>query len=549
MKRVFISYCHEDGDFVDNLAHKLREEGIQTWLDSDLYGGQNWRSEIDLAIREAMAVIAIVSPDSVGSDYVKYEWAFALGVGVNVIPVLLRVDPETLHPALRGRQCLDFSSRSARPWDLLFRAVKGAGPTAPETTIRLPANTPPVLERAVRGLDSMDPAERKAALDAIQTMHHPAVVEVLAGAVTHPIQDVRLQAGIMLLGLGDKRALTAAFESLRDGWSGVYARDLARLGREVLPELMSALEDRSGNVRAVAARALAHLGERAAIPSIKRLLADPKDYVGVAAIEALGSYQDPDLLPVFRDGMQKPETARAALRAAADIPDGGGEAVLLEALQSPNEDVRGFAAELLAASATPAAVPALRAAMKDPDSFVRAQAVKAIGQRKSPDDVPALLEALDDDESHIRREASEALAAIGGPDPRARLIQILRSPDFVHREDAIGLLGKIGDASVVPVLAELLSDPNVRLEAVHAIEPHLRPGDPAIPEVVRLLSEEHPLVRVAAAEALAAAADPATTAVLAGLLGDSSVRDAAIEGLRRIGTLEARKAVVAATRR
>ncbi|MEA2879588.1 MAG: eukaryotic-like serine/threonine-protein kinase [Hyphomicrobiales bacterium] len=50
---------------------KLKDEGFTAWLDTDrLSAGQDWRQEIDESIRGALAVIAIMSPESKQSEYV-----------------------------------------------------------------------------------------------------------------------------------------------------------------------------------------------------------------------------------------------------------------------------------------------------------------------------------------------------------------------------------------------------------------------------------------------------------------------------------------------
>ena len=40
-----------------------------------------WRAEVEAGIREALAVVTILSPASAQSAYVNYYWAFALGAG------------------------------------------------------------------------------------------------------------------------------------------------------------------------------------------------------------------------------------------------------------------------------------------------------------------------------------------------------------------------------------------------------------------------------------------------------------------------------------
>ena len=424
MKRVFISYCREDGDFADNLRHKLEEAEIPTWQDTDLYGGQLWRAEIDLAIRESLAVVVVMSPEAAQSGYVAYEWAFALGVGVNVVPVLLKSAPGDLHPALQSRQCLDFSSRSARPWDLLCRAVQGVGPPA-EATIHIPEGAPPVVEQAARALDSMDEEQREAALKTLATMNHPTVTEVLAGALHHPIQEVRFRAGGMLLDRGDKRCLPAVFESLRANWS---VSGLAELGREAVPELIEALGDEDRSVRAAAAGALGAIGDRAAIPHLQRLLADENDWVRAAALDALGDFHDAALLPAFQEAFRNNNAPRAALRAASKIPQAGGESLLIEALQHADRDNRQQAGELLEPVATAAAVEALRRAVKDPESSVRSRALATLARLGGAAHLALFLEALEDERGDVRRAASEALEKIGGPAVTAGLVEIVRSP-------------------------------------------------------------------------------------------------------------------------
>jgi hypothetical protein len=115
-KHVFISYKHEDGDFAQLLIYKIKEAGFETWVDSDrLHAGEDWRVGIDAAIKDAVALVVIMTPEAKTSEYVTYEWAFAWGAGVKVIPVLYK--ETTLHPRLETLQYLNFTSRTARPWE------------------------------------------------------------------------------------------------------------------------------------------------------------------------------------------------------------------------------------------------------------------------------------------------------------------------------------------------------------------------------------------------------------------------------------------------
>src|SRR5581483_1275397 len=121
-KHVFISYKHDDSDFAENLIIRVQKEGFSTWLDNEsLHPGDDWREEIDQAIRDAFALIVIMSPAAEASSYVTYEWAFAWGCGIKIIPVMYK--PTPLHPRLDSLQYLDFTNH-ARPWVHLMNTLQ-----------------------------------------------------------------------------------------------------------------------------------------------------------------------------------------------------------------------------------------------------------------------------------------------------------------------------------------------------------------------------------------------------------------------------------------
>jgi TIR domain-containing protein len=127
--KVFISHGSDGSDFAELLKIRLEEEGYRVWLDSETSApGEDWQQEIERNIRDSDALILIASPDAMRSEYANFEWAFALGAEVRVIPVLLA--KTRLHPRLRALQYLDFTNRTSRPWPRLFNAVAG-GPAPP----------------------------------------------------------------------------------------------------------------------------------------------------------------------------------------------------------------------------------------------------------------------------------------------------------------------------------------------------------------------------------------------------------------------------------
>jgi hypothetical protein len=123
--QFFISHCNQDGDFAELLKLRIEKEGYTSWIDIDrLSVGIDWRQEIDNGIKDSSALIVIMTPEARKSEYVTYEWAFAWGMGVKVIPIMLK--QTQMHPRLETLQHLDFTNREARPWQKLIKTLKEA---------------------------------------------------------------------------------------------------------------------------------------------------------------------------------------------------------------------------------------------------------------------------------------------------------------------------------------------------------------------------------------------------------------------------------------
>jgi len=107
MSHVFVSYSRQDTPFVEELRDRLVASGFEVWTDSVVRPGNDWRQEIDDAIRSAFVMLVVVTPASKTSEYVTYEWAFALGLGVRVVPLI--VEPTELHSRLQFLQHIDMT--------------------------------------------------------------------------------------------------------------------------------------------------------------------------------------------------------------------------------------------------------------------------------------------------------------------------------------------------------------------------------------------------------------------------------------------------------
>ena len=69
---LFISYSHADLAFVDRLEADLSNQGLSPWVDHhSLEGGSKWRRELQEAIDRSKALLVVLSPDAVASEYVQ----------------------------------------------------------------------------------------------------------------------------------------------------------------------------------------------------------------------------------------------------------------------------------------------------------------------------------------------------------------------------------------------------------------------------------------------------------------------------------------------
>lgn len=102
---VFISHSSKDDAFAKELREALEALRLPTWVDSrKLAGGSKLTPEVEQAIEEARQFIAVLSPNTINSPWVRGETQKALeverrrkGEGYRVIPLLLPgIEPSAL---------------------------------------------------------------------------------------------------------------------------------------------------------------------------------------------------------------------------------------------------------------------------------------------------------------------------------------------------------------------------------------------------------------------------------------------------------------------
>ena len=78
--QVFLSYAHRDGSLAEALAEDLRQRGLSVWShEAELLPGDNvWRRNGE-ALENSEAMVILVSPEAMRSEWVQHEIEYALG--------------------------------------------------------------------------------------------------------------------------------------------------------------------------------------------------------------------------------------------------------------------------------------------------------------------------------------------------------------------------------------------------------------------------------------------------------------------------------------
>ena len=92
--KIFLSYSSEDRVIAERLALQLKKGGLDIWDPAEaLFPGDNWALHIGNALQESDAMVVLVSPHSMKSQWVRQEFEFAMGSDRykgRLIPVLVK---------------------------------------------------------------------------------------------------------------------------------------------------------------------------------------------------------------------------------------------------------------------------------------------------------------------------------------------------------------------------------------------------------------------------------------------------------------------------
>ncbi|HVO71060.1 MAG TPA: HEAT repeat domain-containing protein [Aggregatilineaceae bacterium] len=323
------------------------------------------------------------APDAKRSEYVTYEWAFALGAGKAVFTILL--ERTELHPRLDALQYVDFCK--VHPWKKLFselgsltaEKMHDESSEQAHSTNQQADDTPAYILQAVAAFDSFDQAVRELAIETLANSTDPRAHEALGLAVNHSLRHVRMKASVAFASVTkaqDVRAVPGLVEAYKYGGNDpIYfwragLDYLIKMGTRAIPELLSCLSSEDELIRSGAAEILGLIEDPEAIPElVEALLIVGEDWDAfnqlTKAFEQMGRY--------------------------AVLP-------LVEILPKVTTNLRRRIIGILGEIGDRAAVPGLINISGDPNRFVRADAIKALGKIKDESAVDALINLLSDRE-------------------------------------------------------------------------------------------------------------------------------------------------------
>ena len=91
--KVFISYAPVDAELARRVADVLKAAGFQVWDNSQVLPGDNWGAKLAEALQDSEAMVVLLTPNSLRSPNIQFEWAtrWATGTIKIVWSLLLRL--------------------------------------------------------------------------------------------------------------------------------------------------------------------------------------------------------------------------------------------------------------------------------------------------------------------------------------------------------------------------------------------------------------------------------------------------------------------------
>jgi len=304
----------------------------------------------------------------------------------------------------------------------------------------------------------------------------PALIEALQS--TDPVLLPYYQDILTRMGAAATPALTNALQNAHPIIRGRAAEILAQTkDATAIPALLSALRGEFYTVRGKAARALGALRDPKSLDPLLKALKDPELEVRIEAVRAVGKFKDPETFDNMADLLLEDpqiEARQAAATAFGETLNPRAIPYLMLALRDPfwwyeREQAADALLEAITGMGT-MAVETLLDALQDSEMTVRRLSAGLLGRIKDPRAIQPLGLALYDTHFEVGKAAAESLAGFGPPGLKV-LAEALRHPEAWLRQHAIAGLTLSGDKRIVPVILEMLNDPDreVQKQAIQSL--------------------------------------------------------------------------------
>jgi HEAT repeat protein len=333
-----------------------------------------------------------------------------------------------------------------------------------------------------RGLSERDAYERCYAASSLGGSGEPGNIAMLVAAFHSSKLGIKAAAADGLGEIDDDAALAALRQLYKSGTVSEHETIVYTLSQMTDPQAMDTLAEAAGSsdatVRLIATNGLGKLGNRAAIPRLRELLASSTDPMEktTAARSLMQLGDDSGMATIeaaIRDHRQVWATATAAL-ALGDAHDPQVVPTLMQALNTQDDiDVRLATAVALTHYNVPAAVEFIKGAMHSGDPI----SVRHIGQLLADVDSRNAREiltiAMADEDLGLRMAALKQISSFGGEQEVASLSQALAHTDEpTSRALIAGALGRIATPSCIPPLLVMAQEanPTVRYTAADSLK-------------------------------------------------------------------------------
>jgi HEAT repeat protein len=218
------------------------------------------------------------------------------------------------------------------------------------------------------------------------------------------------------------------------------SHELIRHDSAAVEPLIDRATTGSDSLRYISAQVLGRIGDRRALPALKRLAEDSNEHVRRAALVGLGSMGDSgvfDYLVVILSEDALPALRAAAAEGLATMGDTLAVAALVHALADTASSVRKQAVMALHRLWTQQAETAIaRVVTEDREAVVRFVAAQSLGQHRAASARDPLRVALRDSSVWVRAEAARSLGELGDVEAIEDLSLLLERGDDGPDHDA-----------------------------------------------------------------------------------------------------------------